>query len=438
MPNLRRSSFLQIAAAAAGSALAAPPLSAQNPAAPELDSQRFRRAAVAGDLAIVTRLLDQDPALLYSRDAHGISVFILASLAGQKAVAAELQKRGLVLDVFEAVTVADRTRVAELSKESPGFARMRAADGRTPLHYACAAGQGNMIQFLSTAGADLSAGPGCPLADLLKYAAEMAAMDSAQVLLGNGANPNGVATDGTPVLQLAVQRGLKPTVEVLLRKGATPTPAAIALAGNIQRDYYGGRVAKPLPKTDIPQEWINTYAIVAHADLDQVKRLSKLCPELALTRSSFDEMAVEAGAHMGRNDIVDHLLALGAPVSTCTATMMGSAKAVRELLSADPQRIRERGAHDFPLLFYTAFGKELPDVAEVLLAAGADVNVNMLGATTLHQCAQRGHVQLAEVLIAKGADVNHKSLRNGATPLAIARNAKQEKMIALLTARGAM
>jgi len=40
----------------------------------------------------------------------------------------------------------------------------------------------------------------------------------------------------------------------------------------------------------------NTYAIAAHTDLDQVKRLSKLCPELALTRSTFDEMAVEAGA----------------------------------------------------------------------------------------------------------------------------------------------
>ncbi|MEO8027954.1 MAG: ankyrin repeat domain-containing protein [Bryobacteraceae bacterium] len=404
-------------------------------AEPMLDSEKFRRAAVAGDLSTVHAMLDRDPGLLYARDAHGMSVFILASLAGKKPVAEALRSRGLVLDFFEAVTAGDRDRVVELAKISPGFARARAADGRTPLHYACAAGQVSMIMYLPTLGGDLSAAPGSPLIDLLRDAPDAAAIDGAQAMLGNASNPNAVGVDGVTALQLAVKRGFKPIVQTLLRKGATPTPEAAVLAGVVARDYYGGRHPKPLPETGIPQDWINSFAVAAHTDLDQVKRLSKLCPELALTRATFDEMAVEAGAHMGRPDIVDHLVGIGAPISTCTASMMDDTKLLRQLLVEDPQRVRERGAHDFPLLFYPAFGKELTANAEALLDAGADVNMHVLGSSTLHICAQNGHIEFAKLLIDRGANVNAKT-RRGTTPLAAAKAAKQEKAAQYLASRG--
>ncbi len=439
VPTPRRSFLLKLTAAGAATVPFAPDLDAQtqtSPSGPELDSQRFRRAAVSGDLPTVTRLLDQDRGLLYARDSQGTSVFTLAALAGQKAVTAELLRRGLVLDIFEAVTAGERARAAEIVKENPNVARSRAVDGRTPLHFACAAGRAGMIQYLSPLGADLSAGPGCPLVDLLRKTPEPNVLDGAQILLGNGANPNGAGVDGVTALQLAVERRLKPAVELLLRKGATPTAEATALVGQVRRDYYGGRLTKPLPQTDLPQEWINAFAVAAHTDLDQVKKLSKLCPELALTRATFDEIAIEAGAHMGRPDIVYHLAALGAPVSTCTAAMLGSAKMVRELLAADPQRLHERGAHDFPLLWYTAFGKQLLDVAEALLAAGADVNVNILGSSTLHVCAEQGHIELAQILLSKGLDLRMRTSR-GVTALDTARAAKQETFAAFLVSRGA-
>src|SRR4051812_30708973 len=101
MPSPRRSFLLNLTAAGTGAAVIGAPTLAAQSAAPELDSQRFRRAATSGDMATVTKMLDQDPGLLYSRDGRGVSIFVLASLAGQKAVLAEFQKRGLIPDVFE-------------------------------------------------------------------------------------------------------------------------------------------------------------------------------------------------------------------------------------------------------------------------------------------------------------------------------------------------
>ncbi len=43
-----------------------------------LDSQKFRHAVIQGDLEAVTRYLDQDSALMYSRNEQGQSVFLLA------------------------------------------------------------------------------------------------------------------------------------------------------------------------------------------------------------------------------------------------------------------------------------------------------------------------------------------------------------------------
>ena len=50
------------------------------------------------------------------------------------------------------------------------------------------------------------------------------------------------------------------------------------------------------------------------------------------------------------------------------------------------------------------------------LAAGADVNAKRYGWTPLHYAVYYGHKEIAELLIAKGADVNVKN-EDGETPL---------------------
>jgi serine/threonine-protein phosphatase 6 regulatory ankyrin repeat subunit A len=58
------------------------------------------------------------------------------------------------------------------------------------------------------------------------------------------------------------------------------------------------------------------------------------------------------------------------------------------------------------------------EVAELLIAAGADVNAKdfTLGRTLLHIAAREGHKEIVELLIAKGADVNAMD-KDGNTPL---------------------
>ncbi len=60
------------------------------------------------------------------------------------------------------------------------------------------------------------------------------------------------------------------------------------------------------------------------------------------------------------------------------------------------------------------------EIVELLIAAGADINVkNRGGGTPLYDAAFRGRKEIAELLIAKGADVNAKGV-DGITPLDLA------------------
>src|SRR5258708_38917308 len=101
MINSRRE--LLLAVGAAGVAItseAAETKPAQDKSA-ALDSEKFRQAVLAGDLATVTSMLDHDPALRYARDADGVSVYTLACLKGQAKITEQLFGRGLVLDIFQ-------------------------------------------------------------------------------------------------------------------------------------------------------------------------------------------------------------------------------------------------------------------------------------------------------------------------------------------------
>ncbi len=73
------------------------------------------------------------------------------------------------LDIFEAAYRGDTARATELAKLNPAIARLRSPDGRTPLHFAAAGGQVEMISFLTMQGADLSAGPESPLLSAVDF-----------------------------------------------------------------------------------------------------------------------------------------------------------------------------------------------------------------------------------------------------------------------------
>jgi ankyrin repeat protein len=428
-----------------------------------LDSEKFRRAVVMGDLPTVVSLLDRDSALRYARDDAGISVYTLACLNGQAKIAEELIRRGLVLDVFEAAVSGNSARATELSKGDSGIAHHSLPDGRTPLHLAAEAAKYEMVVFFAMKGADLSAGPESPLLAAVDHPDRAKATEMSTFLLMNASDPTACRRDGKSALHLAAARGYDDLVEMLIHRGASTDVrdeegrlpinvasgdaiAALRRAPAIERVHFARRYTQdlrgnPVTREDtygIPQELINQFVSVAHFDFEKVKQLQKLCPTLLMTRATWDELAIEAAAHMGLAPMAQFLADLGAPVSTCTATLLGANDLVKRMVQEDRGCLRERGAHDIALLAYTAFAAERVEIAALLLGAGADVHARSLGQTTLHIAAAKGHVELAQLLLDRGADVNATAKVRGAnrTPLAIALETKQTRMADLLSARG--
>jgi ankyrin repeat protein len=313
------------------------------------------------------------------------------------------------------------------------------------VHYAVAGGQNGMIFFLTMQGADLSAGPESPLLGAVDYPDRALALEMSQTLLMNASDPNAKRSDGRSALDLAISRGYRDIAELLVHRGANGAQAGTIAA---ERVYFGGRYSfdvegrryKPEDIDGLPQDFINEFTRLAHFDADRVKHLMQIAPGLIGGRATWDELAIEAAAHMGIVPLARHLADHGAPVSTCTATLLGLRDRVEALIKADADCVRERGAHDIALLAYTAYGDQRPEIADYLLRSGASVHARALGGlTTLHLAASKGYVELADILLMHGADVNvtAKSRDEEITPLAIAVKAKREKMADFLRSRGA-
>jgi ankyrin repeat protein len=406
-----------------------------------LDSEKFRQAVVSGDLPTVTSMLDRDPALRYSRDAAGVSVYTLACLKSQLKIAEELAGRGLVPDVFEAAASGDSKRANEIAKDDPGLAHHRLPDGRTPLHLAAKAGKPALVTFFAMKGADLSAGPESPLLAAVDYPDHALASEMATFLLINASDPNVRRGDGKTALELAAARGYDDLVHMLIHRGAgashPPTVERVYYGRRYSQDLHGNAVTRD-DTYGIPQDWINQFVTVAHFDFEKVKQLQKLCPTLIMTRATWDELAIEAASHMGLTSMAQFLADLGAPVSTCTATLLGEQALVKRLVSDDAGCLRERGAHDIALLAYTALGDQHVEIAEFLLGADVDIHARSLGLTSLHFAANKGHLELAQLFLDHGADVNAVGNVRGEslTPLALAVQTKHEKLAALLKERG--
>jgi ankyrin repeat protein len=337
------------------------------------------------------------------------------------------------LDIFEAAFKGDLPRATELAKLNPAIAKLRSLDGRTPLHFAAAGGHAEMIFFLTQQGADLSAGPESPLIAAVDYPDHAAAMAMSTALLMNASDPRATrVSDGKTALAIARARGYNDVAELI--------------AHRTDEVYFGKRYAfdaegRPYQRENIdglPQDFINEFARLSHFDVERVKHLLKLAPSLVHGRATWDESGIEAASHMGLVPLARHLADHGAAVSTCTATLLGLRDRVTALVKSDAACVRERGAHDLPLMAYTAYGDERHEIADVLLTAGADLRARAFGMTILHLAATKGYVQLAELLVSRGADVNATAKVRGeeATPLAVAVRAKQDRMADFLKSRG--
>jgi ankyrin repeat protein len=391
-----------------------------------MTSSRRQLLNLGGTLLASSAIASATPDALYVRDQNGRSVFLDACLEGNAAAKEDLLKRGLILDIHEASAAGVTARVEEILARNAGSVNHRDLQDATPLHYAARCGQVPIANVLLQKGAELGARASrldgaTPAHFAAAVADSKTALQVLGTLVGNGATADARQTDGVTVLHVAAQQGHADAVRLLVRRGADPvavdgsgkTPLEVAkgealdvlkTSSSIPRDCQTARY-RGVQREDtygLPQAWINEFVIAAHFDFDKIKRLYTQCHDLLLTRSTWDEIGVEAAAHMGREDMAGFFIEKGSPISMSTACMLGLTDEVKKMLAQDAKRVHERGAHDFPVLWYTVFGKERPDMLELLLASGADVHAGMMGNTTMQLATKKNYNQVVEVLRAHG------------------------------------
>ena len=479
MSLTRRRLMLSLGAAAAATAVSvrtstavAAGASAAPTWLPGSGTEAFLRAVEAGDLGEVRRLLAIDAALATARDAQGRSAFVLAHLAGRKAVAEELRSR-IELDVVESVLAEDWQRFGALAKAHPEQCNAAHPIGGTPLYAGALAGTDDLHR-LRAAGCLPDAAPAggsgfTPARAAMSCRTLTDAHCAATDLLSNGASVNAPQHDGDSVLHGAVRRRSDLLVRLAIRKGADPSArdrdgrTAMDLAGHLEwtagarllaahadipRDHRASRwlfdaQRQPIVRpdlSDVPQSLQNQVTGSSHAKFDRLRELIGDDRRLVFCVSTDDELAIEACAHTGNRPIIRFHLERGAPLSLPTAVALGDHDTIRFLLDHDPRLIHERGAHDFPLMWFVALGGGGVETGELLRGYGVHPDQETLGITALHLCAREDERDLAAWLIEKGADVNaigFKFDRDGETPLQLARAREHREIAGLLEKAGA-
>ena len=187
---------------------------------------QFLEAVKKGDRATVDRMLEADPALVSAKDESGTSAVLLAHYYGKPDVAAALLARAPALDVFEAATAGDATRVAALVDAERSLANAVAHDGYSPLGLASFFKRRDVVKVLLERGAKPSVPSRdqgfTPLHSAVATDAGDAIHEVVRLLLDAGADPNAKSHEGGTPLHSAAFTGDLETAELLLAYGADP------------------------------------------------------------------------------------------------------------------------------------------------------------------------------------------------------------------------
>ncbi len=180
----------------------------------------------------------------------------------------------------------------------------------------------------------------------------------------------------------------------------------------------------------IPAIDIEEFVLAAHNDLERVKTLLAKTPQLLdLSFEKFNETALEAAGHMGREDIANFLLEQGATSQIFAMAMLGRLEEVKTFLKHDPNLVKKPGVHGFSLMFHAALSGNF-EIANVVERHGAQIADH-----SLHAALMKDRTEMLEWLIPHVKDINSPNYQ-GFTPLASAIQHNQVKAIELLRKAG--
>lgn len=204
-----------------------------------MDNQAAVIAAIqTPDVDQLRTLLNQEPSLASARDASGVSAVMHALYRHRTDLLKLLLATKPELDIFEAASLGNGERVAELLRRDPALASSWSGDGFTPLHFACFFGREATATLLLQHGASPSVEAKNPMKVMpLHSAAAAHNLAIVRALLEHGAPPNARQQLGWTAIHEAAQHGNKAMVELLLKYGADRacandegrTPAELAI-----------------------------------------------------------------------------------------------------------------------------------------------------------------------------------------------------------------
>lgn len=480
MKNIKQQSrrrFIKLSAA--GTALAYSPFIFGTSSFGILENEeveKFLTACQDGEIELVKKMLSADSNLRTAKDNFGRSGFAIALLSGHRNVGDFLIESGYQTDLHETVLDLNWDRFEELigeeSTETESQVNANHPIGGSLMWAAAAGGAGKDIWRVYAKCGNPNGNPrkelgSTPLQKALLYSDLKIAELTAASLLSNDTNPNPLPNAEKPPLHIAAERGSLEMVEMLIRLGADVNIKDKKGRNAAQlADYSGQKLVfellknhEQIPRTcrtsrtafdmegnpytipdmsDIPLYLRSKVVGQSHRNFEALQKAVAADSRMAHAVATTSETAVEAGAHMGNKNIVEYLMKNGAPYSLPTAVLMNDFTTVRKMLDEDPNRIHERGAHDFALLWYPIIGGGNLEMTQLLLDRGAKVEEqHFLGTTALHWACMRGPIELVEMLVKNGADVNRLGRKFSAEGKAPLQFTKDEKIINYLKNKGA-
>jgi len=183
-------------------------------------------------------------------------------------------------------------------------------------------------------------------------------------------------------------------------------------------------------------ELIREFVIAGHGNLEKVKQMLAENPKLLNASYRWNEKdtetAIQAAAQVGSANVAQFLLDQGAPLEICTAAMLGMRDEVERVLNDDPRNANATGAHEIPLLAHSVWSENL-GLVQLVFERGAKSGANL----ALHNSIWRGNYEIVEWLIDNaGPDIRAKNFQ-GKSPLTVATQRNNDRIVALLKARGA-
>jgi len=323
-------------------------------------------------------------------------------------------------------------------------------------------GLGGSDTWQATLGRSTPESEAAQLAASLLGAVKVGDIEQVKLLLSRGAEINATDSLGRTALHGAVANGRKDIVQLLLAQGANvdatdasgQTPlhwasarpawadSALLLAKGAKVNARDNRGNTPLhcaagSTYSVGADFLE-FLLAQGADVNARNEQGQTPLHLvSLTRRQHKQRELRGGALLAHGAQVDATDKTGrTPLHV--AAQNGQAMAVELLLAKGAV---DRRANDGLLALHRALLGGHKDVVTALLSQSdgkqPDVNATRPGGeTALHDAAKAGYNEIAELLIAKGADVNAKNA-HGETPEQLALARDPPGTVRLLRAKGA-